>query len=380
METKQFQFSSVQEFNNKKTEIASFGADLILLFGGISFFDDAAGFQEILNSLAPASVVGCSTAGEIAPNGVHDNTLCLTALKFAKSKFKQSRAPIRKMADSEATGRELAGPLAGPDLKAIFILGRGLDINGSAVIAGIRSVVGPKVTLTGGLAGDAGRFQKTYTVFNKSFSSEEVVAVGFYGEALHVSFGSMGGWEPFGPVRVVTKSEANVLYELDGKPALDIYKMYLGEERVKNLPFSALMFPFQMMQESTGDKGLTRTILGVDEATKAVTLAGDMPLNSKVRLMHASNEGLVAGAKAAAESAAGDRGVDSGLSVLISCVGRKLVMATDIEDELDAVKEILRSPSMTGFYSYGEICPLDKMGDCRLHNQTMTITHLWEES
>jgi hypothetical protein len=194
-----------------------------------------------------------------------------------------------------------------------------------------------------------------------------------------VGHGSFGGWQPFGPVREVTRSVDNVLYELDGEPALEIYRRYLGDH-AQGLPASGLLFPFAMLGDDPRRVGLVRTILGIDEATRSLVMAGDMAQGGKVRLMHASTNALIDGARAAADAAAVMMsGAQPGLALLVSCVGRKLVMGGRVDEEVEAVAQVLgQGAALAGFYSNGEISPFVGEQDCRLHNQTMTITCLSE--
>jgi hypothetical protein len=361
-------------------KLKAINPQLVLMFGSIDTFAEGGLAQKASEAFKDAIVIGCSTAGEIAASGVHDNSLVVTASHFDKPNFKSASAPISSMEGTKEAGVKLAQQFDQKDLKAIFVLGRGLDINGSALIDGIRSVTGPSVIITGGLAGDGGKFQRTVTLLNGQISDSCIVAFGVYGDNFHIAFGSMGGWEPFGPVRRVTKSVNNVLYELDGEPALAIYKKYLGD-KAKDLPASGLLYPFALLKENQDTSGTIRTILGVNEEDQSVTLAGDIPMNGIVRLMHASNDKLVEGAQNAAEMVAkkdGWKQDPDALGILISCVGRKLVMGEDTDDELDAVKEVFGKMNVTGFYSYGEICETG-FSECKLHNQTMTITYLSEK-
>lgn len=359
-------------------KIKSINPQLVLLFGSYDSFESgmAAKVQEHFKD---SLVIGCTTAGEISSAGVFDNSLVVTASHFDKPTIKSAAANISSMEDTKEAGVNLAKQFELKDLKAIFVLGRGLGINGSALIDGIRSVTGPKVVISGGLAGDGGKFERTLTHLNGETSDHSVVAFGVYGDHFNVFFGSMGGWEPFGPVRRVTKSVNNVLYELDGEPALAIYKKYLGD-KAKDLPGAGLLYPFAILKENQDTSGTIRTILAVNEADQSVTLAGDIPMNGIVRLMHANNDKLVDGAKNAAEQATSKvtSQDQNALGILISCVGRKLVMGEDTDDELDAVKEVFGKMMTTGFYSYGEICETG-FSECKLHNQTMTITYISEK-
>jgi hypothetical protein len=236
------------------------------------------------------------------------------------------------------------------------------------------------VVVTGGLAGDGDRFARTWVVSGGRPVAGHVSAIGFYGDALRVGHGSKGGWDIFGPERSVTRSVGNVLYELDGQPALELYKKYLGE-RSARLPSSALLFPLSVREAEAPGKSLVRTVLAVDEATQSMTFAGNIPQGARAQLMRANFDRLIQGASDAAALTrnghpASQRPV---LSLAISCVGRRLVLGQRAEEELEAAAEALPPGSrQIGFYSYGEISPF-AAGRCDLHNQTMTITTLGED-
>ena len=323
--------------------------------------------------------LGCSTAGEISGQGVSDGACVVTALRFDAATAHTVSTRLQGMEDSRAAGQRLANmlPLAG--LRALIVLGQGVNINGSALIAGLTGVLGSEVLITGGLAGDGAAFKETWVLDDTGVHKDHVVCVGLYGACLRVAHGSFGGWMPFGPARKVTRCADNVLFELDGESALDVYKRYLGDH-AKDLPASGLLFPFAMLGRDHNEVGLIRTILAVDETVGSLMLAGDIDLDGYLRLMHASTDALVDGAEAAAQAA--QLALDhpgQGLALLVSCVGRKLVMGGRVEEEVEAVADVLSQAAvLTGFYSYGEISPFSAEVSCKLHNQTMTITHLME--
>ena len=357
--------------------LAALNPQLVLVFGSVDTL--RAGAAAIAESFPAAHRFGCSTAGEISSQGVGDDSLVVTALAFDATQVRQFSTELQGMDDSEAAGRRLALGLEQQGLRAVLILGQGVQINGSAMIAGMAGVLGKEMPITGGLAGDGGAFAQTWVLDDQGVSSNRIVCVGLYGAGLSFSHGSYGGWSSFGPARKVTRCDNNVLYELDGEPALSVYKRYLGEH-AKGLPASGLLFPFAMLGSDHNASGLIRTILGVDEAAGSLTLAGDIEANGYLKLMHSNTDALVDGAEEAAQAAQAmhtDKG--TGLALLVSCVGRKLVMGGRVDEEVEAVGEVFGlGATLAGFYSYGEISPSAGLSECKLHNQTMTITYLSE--
>lgn len=350
---------------------------LVLAFGSVKTLRESA--QTLQQVFGDAHRMGCSTAGEISQNGVDDNGLVVTALRFAKTRLQQVNTVLASMEDSHAAGVRLAQQLSLDGLRGVLIFGQGVHINGSAVLAGLTEILGHHIPITGGLAGDGGAFQQTWVLDDAGLSSDRIVCLGLYGESLQFAHGSFGGWSPFGPARKVTRCMNNVLYELDGEPALKVYKNYLGDH-AKGLPASGLLFPFAMLGSDHNEVGLIRTILGVDEATGSLTLAGDIDPNGYLKLMHANTDALVDGAEAAAQAAVNMQSNRSeGLALLVSCVGRKLVMGGRVDEEVEAVGDVFgQGATLAGFYSYGEISPFTPAVDCKLHNQTMTITYIGE--
>lgn len=368
--------------------LAGFPARLLLLFGSVSFFARP-GLVGQLQAVCPeALLLGCSSAGDIAGASVLEQGATLTAIAFDDTPLKAASVPLARMEDSFAAGAALATRLQDPALAAVLVLGPGLAINGSALVNGLASVLGTAIPVTGGLAGDGGQFVQTLTLGPEGMGERNVVALGLYGDKVRLAHGCFGGWEVFGPARKVTRSVGNVLYELDGQPALSVYKRYLGSYADK-LPGSGLLFPFAMLGSELGEAGLIRTILAVDEAEGSLVLAGEIHEGGQLKLMHASTDRLVTGAEQAATAVCdmwqglpGAVETQTGLALLVSCVGRKLVMGDRVEEEVEAVQGQLRQklPQLTlnGFYSYGEISPFLSGEACHLHNQTMTITLIGE--
>jgi len=338
---------------------------LVVAFGAPRFATDSTPFLELRAKLPNAHIIGCSTAGEI-----HD-----------RATLRSASASVRKPNDSFGAGLEIGRTLADPQLRGVLLLsnGDGIGVNGSELVYGINEIIGGRAIVTGGLAGDGSRFEKTWVLHENRPASGVVAAVGLYGDSLQLGHGSKGGWDIFGPERIVTRSTANVLYELDGRPALQLYKEYLGD-RASGLPATGLLFPLALRASSDSDKKLVRTILAVDEAAQSLTFAGDIPQGALAQLMRANFDRLVEGASDAALMTRKHDHDGPVLSIAISCVGRRLVLGERVEEETEAVLEALPATTrQIGFYSYGEISPHTD-GACDLHNQTMTLTTIAERS
>ena len=325
-------------------------------------------------------LIGASSSGEIFQNELYDESLSVAVMKFEKTELKHNVCQVTSPETSYEDGVKIATALCGEkDLKGVFILSEGLNVNGSQLTEGLSSIMKPNIPITGGLAGDGDKFENTWIIFDGKLQTNHICAVGFYGDSVHMESSSKGGWDSIGLRRVITKSKNNVLYELDGKPALEIYKKYLGD-KASDLPASGLLFPLELKETPDSTESKIRTILGVNEEDCSITFAGDLPEGHVVTLMKANFSRLVNGAGEAAEelNLEAYKGQDI-LSIAISCVGRRLVLKSQTEEELDAVLDILPpNTQQIGFYSYGEISPLAS-GKCDLHNQTMTLTLIWED-
>jgi hypothetical protein len=343
---------------------------LVLVFGSPSVIQESAWRSDLQQQYPNARLLGCSTAGEIAGTMVLDESLVATAIRFEQSQVKANVITLSPGESSLTAGDRLGQLLEKENLTHVFVLSDGLQVNGSDLVRGLSQHLPEGVSLTGGLSGDGDRFEQTYVLLDDEAQSNRIAAIGIYGDRLRVGYGSLGGWMPFGTERRITKSEGNVLYELDGQPALALYKTYLAEHAT-GLPATGLLFPLRLK-----DQGLVRTILAVDEAEQSLTFAGDVPEGSIAQLMHANFDRLIDGAIEAAETShTALKGGSTELAILISCVGRKLVLKQRTEEEIEGVQEVLGEQAvLTGFYSYGEISPFAPGAPTQLHNQTMTIT------
>lgn len=347
-------------------------AQLVLMFGDRAVIANPQFTTDAAKRWPTATRVGCSTAGQIRSTQVSDNGAVVTAVQFDHTQVRLATAPVTAAGSAEA-GAALARALADPALKHVLILSDGLDINGEALVRGLVETLPASVSVTGGLSADGEHFQETLVYSGDAARKNIVAAVGLYGSKLKVGCGSLGGWDPFGPERQVTKSVGNVLYELDGQSALALYKRYLGEHAA-DLPASGLLFPLSLRTRH-GSAPVVRTILSVNEADQSLTFAGDVPVGGYVRLMKANFDRLIDGAVGAGRVSFEALGVPVDLALLISCVGRRMVLRQRVEEEVEGVRDVVgAAAAITGFYSYGEISPFTPQARCELHNQTMTVT------
>jgi hypothetical protein len=348
-------------------------ASLVLVFGAREVLGDASRMNEVHVQYPGVPVVGCSTSGEICDTRVREDSLAVTAVRFEHTVIKLAQTTIADGGDSLEAGARLARTFPGERLAHVLVFSDGLKVNGTDLARGLRDNLPGNVAVTGGLAGDGADFKHTLVCADAKPAEGMIVALGLYSDRLKIGYGSLGGWDTFGAERLITRSKDNVLYELDGHSALGLYKKYLGELHAG--PAEALLFPLAL-SSGAEDYSLVRTVLSVDEEDQSMTFAGDMPEGSHVRLMKANFDRLIGGAAGAAITSYEMIGsVEPELALLISCVGRKLVLKQRVEEEVEGVREVLgKNTALTGFYSYGEICPHGAITKCELHNQTMTIT------
>ena len=378
MKTAQYQWSRSDGWTPNLPDFTVESPGMIFVFGARPLIQAGELVSELREHFKDTAILGCSTSGEIVGDTVVDDLVIATAVTFDQTRLRTASAKIAEAKSSHEVGQELARQLNDPSLRHVFVLSDGLNVNGSDLARGLASGVSEGVSITGGLSGDGTDFAETWVIDTAAAGAQRIAAVGLYGDHLRVGYASMGGWKPFGPLRTITRAEGNVLYELDGHSALELYKTYLGDHAAQ-LPASGLLFPI-VVTAAQGGEGVVRTVLSINEQDGSMTFAGDIPQGGTAQLMKTNVDDLVDGATAAAEaSLTGLGGQRPELALLVSCVGRKLVMKQRVEEEVEAIRDIFGADTkITGFYSYGEIAPFRQGGECRLHNQTMTITALAE--
>ena len=356
-------------------------AQLVLYFGSTEAVASEAWYGELRARYPDAHLVGCTSGGQIQRAGISETGIAAVAVHFAATRLRLATERVVDSSQSHVYGAALGRRLSAEDLVGVFVLSDGLKVNGSELVSGLLSQLDSAVRISGGLAGDGARFAETRVGADSQPEPRTIAAIGFYGPAVRFSCGSGGGWDAFGVPRRITRSAGKELFELDGKPALDLYERYLGEE-AQGLPGTGLLYPLKIWDPESPSHDVVRAVLGVDREARSMTFAGDIPQGSRAQLMRGEFSRLAGGATEAARQAADKQaqcGASGGLALLVSCIGRRLLMGERIDDEILAVREVLPADlALLGFYSYGEIAPHAVTGLCELHNQTMTVTIISE--
>ncbi len=374
MKIKQYKWVDLLEGKNLSSEGH---ADAVFVYASRLILERPQVKEIIRKVFDTSEIVYCSTAGEISNDGITENSMSITAIKFEKTEINTACVNIDSFNNSKEAALALAEKLYSDKLKHILVFADGQIVNGSELVDGLNNALPDSVSVSGGLAGDDGRFSKTLVGLNDVLGVGNIVGIGLYGNNLLIGNGSEGGWEPFGNTRKITRSTGNKLYELDGMPALEVYKKYLGDLAAQ-LPGAALHFPLSV-KINDGEKPVTRTILSVDETEQSLTFAGDVPIHAEVKLMKAGAQTLIEAARKSAVNAKHSGDQNPELAVLISCVGRKIILGKKTGEEVEQVKNTMGNNShVMGFYSYGEIAPHQSGESACLHNQTMTITTISE--
>jgi len=348
--------------------------DIVFIFGHIDILKQYK-HSFLLKTIYPnADIVGCSTAGNILDTTVDEYEIVATAISFEKGYVKVFSTLLIENTITENI-KKLINSIEKKDLKHLFLLAPGL-INGSDIVNGIE--LDKNITISGGLAGDSHKFKSTYVFLNENNGDDLAIVVGFYGDSIHTAIGCETGWKEFGAKRIVTKSYKNIVYEIDNKPAIELYEKYLSD-KIDSLPNSALRFPLSIKRKSNDKNEAIRVMMNINE-DKSLVFAGDIEEGSIVRLMKTNVHNILNGAFLSAKKIRPYNNKPS-LALTISCSARRNVLKQFSDEEIEIVQDILTSSTQViGFYSYGEIAPFsNELSESLLHNQTMTITVIYED-
>jgi hypothetical protein len=329
----------------------------------------------VVHAVGVVNLVGCTTDGEISSVGLSTGSVVLCGIVTDQIEFNIACATgLRK--NSEDAGRRLAQQLPST-VRYVQVFSDGLTGNGCAILRGLASALGPHVPIAGGTAGDDGEFRNTWQFFGSDVLSDAIVAIGFSGD---FSFGTgvSSGWSPIGIAKKVTKARGNVVYELNGQPALEVYERFLGKHADK-LPSVGVEYPLGLVNGvgcCDEDFHLLRATMSVNRSDGSIVFAGEVPEGSMVRLTCGDHASILEAAEKAAASALADLGdATAVMAFFYSCMARKIVLGRRTREEIHRIRSAIgpRLP-IVGFYTYGEYCRIKRGGSSLLHNETACVT------
>lgn len=276
---------------------------------------------------------------------------------------------------------DICSTVAVKDALSLLVFPDGMGGDGIRVIEGLHSVLGSGFEIVGGYLGDDERFESTFQYYDGKIYRDTIVGLLISGRGEFITgIGVRSGFRSIGNRFYCTAAEGNVVKKFEEERALDLYKKFLGEARSRRLPGICLEYPFGLIDEKSSIQGKEyfqlRCGLAVDHTMGTISLAASVPEGSPITLTAASRGEIIDGAKLAAQQARDSLQGAKPLAIfMFSCVGRKLVLGRRTQEEVTAVRKILgEDVPLIGFYTYGEMGPIDKMKEelaiTKFHNET----------
>ena len=375
MKTEQWKWTPESGWNRLSSTVLNQDAQLVLLFGDTSHLMNVRARNELIKRYSNAIIIGCSTAGDILGGRVHTDAMTATAVRFQSTDVNGMAMRLMPGDDGYRAGKKLAHALARKGLTHVLLFADGMRVDGSALARALNESFSPAIGISGGLAGDALRFQETCVVWGKFVQREVIAAVGLSSLRLVTGIATRGGWESFGDEMRITASKGNVLYTLNGEPALPFVRNMFGSGGPEALMMHPLGIRLPGQEHDT-----IRTILTVDESDQSLSFAGDIPEGMTARFLKSSKEKLIDAAADAARTSCQPLNAKAGeFSFLVSCFGRNALLQERVDEEVQTAQRILGQGTVTaGFYSYGAIAPFSSSFASQLHNQSMNITTFLE--
>lgn len=320
-------------------------------------------------------IFGCSSCGEIFTEAeisrALENSAVVALLELPADSFQV------KLMDGTGLDSFALGAAIGSWGKSVFknpafmVVVSGIKRDGEQAVHGLLSEFPAQVPLFGGLAGDDAKFKETFAFTNGHATSDGAVVCVFDNDRVAVEGLATSGWVGLGAPKTVTSSEGNVVFSIDGEPALDIYKKYLNIRDV-DLPGIGMEYPLQVMRDD--GTHVLRAVVGVDAERHALVFAGAVPQNSQVRFSSSPGFEAVDHARRDFETFAKAGGPAPDLLVFFSCIARHAALGPMVEDEIRAAQRIWNAPGL-GFFTYGEIGK-NLVGRCDFYNETCALVLL----
>lgn len=352
--------------------------DLVITFvsGHLDIEAAVAGLRSQLPEGTP--LVGCSSDVEVDTRGAIRGSVAALGLSLPGITARTFQVPANPD-DKYAVGRAVGELLAGTQPCVVIAFPDVLEGNATGFLEALSQAIGPKVPIIGGAPGDGARFQRTFTILDGTIQRSGASGVALYGP-IEVAVAALSGYVPLGAARTVTaRAASNVLLELDGRSALEVYREYLGD-RASEMPGVSIEFPIAVMAPAQGDASipseiqLVRAVFAIDEARGALILGGDVPERAVIRVARAVREHIVRGAQECVTRALTAMPAPE-LALVFSCASRIIAMGARYRDECrGAFAALPTALTKFGFYTFGELSPLD--GVNHHHESTFTVALL----
>ena len=337
-----------------------------IIFAAIDF-EHSLILQQIHQAFPGIELIGGTTDGEIS-SVLEFQQDSITLMLFCSDEVeihagvgrKVSGDPVTvtKQAVEQAKAKSTAAP------KLCLTHPESLTTSGVSILNGLKLALGQHVPIFGGLAADQSRYQNTYQFFQTEVLSDSVPIL-LFSDTILFSHGVTSGWHPIGQISKVTKVDKNIVYEIDGKPALDFYHHYLGL-----LPPS-IEYPLAVFDQN-GDNFYIRAPIAYNQESGSITFFGDIPDQAVIKIAEAGYEDILAASKTSFMNALDNYpGAEPSAILFFSCVARRQILGTRAKEEYQNIKLCLTDylPAC-GFYSYGEIAPIEGISQMQFHNET----------
>lgn len=336
-----------------------------ILFAAIHFEHQL--ILDEINTVFPGiELIGGTTDGEVSSVfGFQQDSLTLMLFcsddieLYAAAGRNISQAPVDIAAQTVAAAKAKLST----ELKLCITMPESLTTSASSILAGLKSALG-SVPIVGGTTGDQMETQRTYQFYKTEVLTDSVTLL-LLGGNLAFSYGVCSGWNPIGKQSIITKVEKNIIYEIDEKPALELYKYYF-EEFAADLAYPLAVFP-------PGEEAFfLRAVLTYDADLGSIVVAADVPVGSIVQVTEASQDDIVSASQKSFNQAwTNYPGQSPSAALFFSCAWRRFVLGTKTNQEYAAIAASYPYPIPScGFYTYGEISPLSEHGETYFHNTT----------
>src|SRR5918997_2390896 len=333
-----------------------------------------------------APLSGCSAEGTIGGDYADESNFSVVVMAISSEELRWRNGLATGLGtDSWTTGQKVAQSLSfdlGTDAVGLFVFPDGTTVNFDQFFAGLEGNLSSDwfLPLWGGGAGDNFAMRQTYQYRDDEIASDGVAYALLSGEAQPASAVGIG-YIPIGSERTVTRSQGNVIYEIDGKPVLEVLQEYVPDRALaENWQSYAITFAlcFRAPSYIKDEEYVVRTILSVDETDGSATTQTEVPEGTSVWLSSRDQEKVTTGLDRMAAQIKQELGGNQPKLVFqFDCVSRGKLMFRD-QEKIRLLRQFRQAigPDVpwAGFYTYGEIGPVEKHN--RYHNYTAVVLAL----